>query len=428
MFDFWLLAYVILSSLTVLGAMLWVGQAWEHRRYAKSCMRALDQRQATGRALVLTPCKGFDLGLENNLRCLFEQDYRDYEITFVVESGDDPACPVIRRVMAEYPRAAAQLVVAGRATESGQKVHNLRAATALLSPSIRYLLFVDSDARPRPEWLRAAIARLDQDDAGAVTGYRWFVPARPTLANHVLYSVNCGVMSLLGRKSHYLVWGGSWAIRRDKFEQSCLREAWKGTLSDDLVAGRVLRRGRQSVCFEPACVVASPLQCSLGQMFSFIRRQYMVVRYYAPFWWLGTVLISTGKNIAWLATLVLLGCGACSGTPPLGIPLGFAIALYLLGVGHRWLVQDLLRSYFPERRHALLAAQRFDIWAGSLAGLLNCLGLLSSIFGRHIRWRGIRYRLSLGGQIRSVHHEAHAGSAPHAAARRAANDRFQRAA
>ena len=37
---------------------------------------------------------------------------------------------VIRRVMAEHPAAAARLLVAGRATESGQKVHNLRAATA----------------------------------------------------------------------------------------------------------------------------------------------------------------------------------------------------------------------------------------------------------------------------------------------------------
>ena len=69
------------------------------------------------------------------------------------------------------------LVVAGRAAASGQKVHNLLAATADLAAEIRALVFVDSDARPRRQWLRLAMARLAEPGVAAATGYRWFVPS-----------------------------------------------------------------------------------------------------------------------------------------------------------------------------------------------------------------------------------------------------------
>ncbi len=193
-----------------------------------------------------------------------EQDYDDYEVTFIVESSDDPAYGAIRRMMAKHPWVPARVVIAGKATEGGQKVHNLRVAMEHIPPRVKYLAFVDSDARPRPEWLRMLVTRLAEPGWGAVTGYRWFTPQRATVANALVYSMNCDVLSLLTRSSHYLIWGGSWAIRREVFDEIGLRDAWQGTLSDDLVASRLLRRSKLAVRFEPACVVASPLDESLG--------------------------------------------------------------------------------------------------------------------------------------------------------------------
>ena len=77
-----------------------------------------------------------------------------------------------------------RLILAGAAQESGQKVHNLRVATESLPPEITYLAFFDADARPTACWLRVLLARLDRGEVGATTGYRWFVPLRPSLANH----------------------------------------------------------------------------------------------------------------------------------------------------------------------------------------------------------------------------------------------------
>jgi cellulose synthase/poly-beta-1,6-N-acetylglucosamine synthase-like glycosyltransferase len=396
----WLIAYLVLLGLAVAQSVLLVLQTWEHRRYARSCMRRLDRHRPTGRAAVFAPCKGWDIDLEENLRALLRQDYHDYEVTFLVESVDDPAVEVIRRAMADHRRVAARLVIAGQATACGQKVHNLRSGTAGLSPQIEYLAFLDSDARPRPEWLRLLIARLCEANTGAVTGYRWFVPVRDSLANHLLYSMNCDIMSLLGRSSHYLVWGGSWGIRRAVFESIDLRSRWAGTLSDDLAAARQLRRARLRVRFEPGCVVASPLDYSLSEMFCFVRRQYLMARFYVVDWWAFALAASTVTSLAWLGSLAVLGWSLVHGTPPAWIPACGAAVLYLLGVSRGSLRQDLVGTYFPDRQEELRRAGRFDVWASPLARLAHWLGILGSLLGQHMTWRGISYRVLPGGQAR----------------------------
>jgi len=402
----WLLAYLILAAWAMVQSLLLALQMWENRRYAQSGMRRLHHHRPTGRAVVIAPCKGIDVGAAENLRALFRQDYDDYEVTFVVESAADPVCAAIRRVMAEHPERVSRLVVAGLAVGSGQKNHNLRAATARLSPEIEYLAFVDSDAQPRPQWLRLLIARLDRPGTGATTGYRWFIPAQRSLPNCLLYSINCGAMMLLGRRSYYLIWGGSWAIRRELFDSLATRQTWKGSLSDDLLMSNVLRRAGLPTRFEPAAVVASPVQQTWREMFAFLRRQYIFGRDQMPHLWIVGIVGSSLANLAWLASLAAIGAALLWRSPWLWIPLGASAALYLISAYRGALRQSLVRSYFPEQYSALRAPRQFDIWAGPLAGLVNGLALLGSMFGRRIRWRGIEYHLTRDGRIRLVRHEA----------------------
>ena len=105
--SLFLVAYLVLAILVIGQSALTALQTWEHCRYARSCQKALERFRHQGRALVVVPCKGLDVGLEENLRAVMRQDYGDYEVTFVVESDDDPACTAIRRVMAEYPEVNA---------------------------------------------------------------------------------------------------------------------------------------------------------------------------------------------------------------------------------------------------------------------------------------------------------------------------------
>ena len=399
---YWLTAYLVVAGLVIIWALLLALQTWEHCRYVRSCMRGLDRHQPTGRVALFAPCKGLDLDLEANLRALLRQDYDNYEVTFIVENTDDPAYPTIRRAMAEHPWVPARVIVAGRATDSGQKVHNLLVATQHVSRRVKYLAFVDSDARPRPQWLRMLVSRLDQPGLGAVTGYRWFTPSRPTVANALVYSMNCDVVSLLTRSSHYLIWGGSWAIRREVFDSIGLRDAWKGTLSDDLVASRLMRQSGLEVRFEPACVVASPLEETLGEALSFIRRQYLVARLYTFDWWLFSMVAATFTNLIWIGNLGVLIWSLLTGSPSPWIPIAVSSVLYAVTVYRGALRQELVKTYFPHWEDASRRIRRFDVWANPLVELAHWIGVASAAVGRHVCWRGIRYHVLPGGQLQKI--------------------------
>jgi ceramide glucosyltransferase len=390
--------YLALAALAGLQAVLVALQSWEHRRFARSRMRHLDAHRPQGRAMVFCPCKGVDLGLENNLRAILRQDYDDYEVVFVVESDQDPAYALVAKVMAEHPDVQTRVVVAGPAQGCGQKVHNLRTATANLPRDVEFVAFVDSDARPRPEWLRSLL-RLDRPGVGASTGYRWFVPLRPTLANYLLYSINCGIALLFGPSRYHLIWGGSWAMRRELFEQLGVREAWQGTLSDDLVVSGLLARARLGAVYHPPCMVASPLDYPGHSMLSFLRRQYLVARFYSPNYWLLALVTSTMTNCLLLASLGMLIYGLRADHSLAWTAGGVLAMLYGIGVFRGWLRQDLARLFFPHLQPVLQGPQRFDMWAGPLANFVHWIGILGSLIGRDMVWRGIRYRLQRGGQI-----------------------------
>src|SRR4026209_2744585 len=82
---------------------------------------------------IIAPGRGLEPGLIDNLRPLVAQDYPRYEVLFVFDALDDHAIKIIdelRRTAA----VPARTVIAGPATDSGQKVHNLRIAVTEIDP------------------------------------------------------------------------------------------------------------------------------------------------------------------------------------------------------------------------------------------------------------------------------------------------------
>lgn len=401
----WQLAIAMVVGLAILQAALVALQTWEHRRYARRRLSQLPHCRPRGRALVIVPCRGSEHHLADNLRMILQQDYDDYQVRFVVESESDPAAGVIRQLMAEHLDVPSRLVVAGAAEACGQKVHNLLAATAKLPQSIEYLAFADSDARPARHWLRALLGRLGRPQVGAVTGYRWFVPVRPSLAAHVLYSINCGMAVMLAAKVHHFVWGGTWALRRDRFDSLGLRRAWQGALSDDLVAARVLGRSGLKVAFEPACMVASPLEMNATEVFAFVRRQYLIARNYVPGWWAFALAAVGFSGLAMLAGVVAVAVAWCTAASSAAWMTAALAALYGIHLYRGRLRKELALRYFPLDYGPLVRAARFDVWAAPLVGALHWLILLTSAAGHEVRWRGIHYRLQ-GAHWRPVRRRA----------------------
>ncbi len=419
--DAWLWVYLAMAGLAIAQAVLVTMQMWEHRRFARNRLREISTYSFRGPALLVIPCRGADEALEENLDALVRQDYADFRVRFVVDRPDDPACEAIRRVIARHPEVACELLVAGEADESGQKVHNLRAATAEIPPGIRYLAFIDSDARLRPHWLRTIVARLDNAGMAATTGYRWFLPSRPSAANLILHSINANYSLMFGPKTPSFVWGGSWAIRRDLFESLEMREQWRGTLSDDLVATRVVRRAGLRAAFEPACMVLSPLDVGWTGMLSFLRRQYIIARYYTPLWWAFAVAVVLAGSLFLWGSLAWSLWGLATGWSAWWVPASTVAVLYFMSVGRGFLRAEISKRYFPDRAAVLHPARIFDTWATPLIGAVHAAVLVSSTVGRHITWRGIRYRIFRGGRIELIRRQdldagrtqPHGGPGPH---------------
>lgn len=374
-------------------------QTFENRRFARS--RAVHPLSIVPNepAAVIVPCKGLDLRLAENLRRLFHFDYWPYQLLLVVESEDDPAAALIDRLIAENPQTPARRIVAGVATSCGQKVHNLRAAVSSLGPNVAVIAFVDSDAQPRADWLRRLARGLMKPEVGAVTGYRWFVPQRATLPNLLLSSINAAVAALFGPGGHNFVWGGSWAIRRETFERVGLADAWRGTLSDDFVASRVVKSHGLQIRFESGCLAASPLDVDWAQMAEFLRRQYLIGRCYVASWWQLGFLGAALLQIVFWGGLAALSIGLMAGAWWTPLTASCVSALYLLGVGRAWLRQRMARDLLGDRSPEMRAAALFDIVCAPLAGLVSLASLFASLWGRSVTWRGVRYRMFHGGRI-----------------------------
>jgi ceramide glucosyltransferase len=385
---------------------------WECRRYARKrlSMPIFRIPDHLRRVTLFAPCKGRDLDLERNLQALFCQDYDNYEVVFIVEQAQDEAVPVIRRVAARYTHITSHLVVAGLAAKTGQKVHNLQVATGLHGRESDVLAFVDSDAQPRAEWLRMLVARLAESTSsvGAVTGYRWFMPERDTMSNLFLYVANRSAAGALGGHRLNLVWGGSWAIQRKVFDECSIREAWEGTLSDDLMVTRVLRRHGLHAVYAPKCLAASPIDMNWGQAVEFLRRQYFMGRHYAAgHWWLALLVTLSTQLALWTS----LACGLWLSTfRPSGwawLAWWTAATAYGLTVYRGWMREDVAARRFaglPRPSRSAGWARLVSLFCGPFFGPLICLCQLGSSFSRCVTWRGVRYWMGAEGRIGRVEH------------------------
>ena len=411
------ISFLSVSFLTVaaIGLLAWgvhlllTLQTWESRRYARS--RTGEAAPTTNQSVTLiVPCKGKELDGEKHLSALLDQDHPCFDVLFVVESQEDPAVQAIQAARARFPQVRSQLVVAGRCDDSGQKVHNLLVATERIGDPSAILAFADADACPDRKWLRHLVGRLRQPRVGAVTGYRWFIPKHNRLPNLVLYSMNSALAGLLGPGKLGVVWGGAWAIRRDVFDEIDLRTAWRGTLSDDLVANRAIREAGLEVRFEPNCMVTTPIDFNWAQAAEFGLRQCRIARLYLTEWWGAALVTAVVCQIALWAQLMLALSPQASPAVRATLAISVTGMVGLLMLRAKWR-QDMVELY-TQNHEPLKVARRFDRVASPLVSLVSAGLLACSIFGKRIRWRGISYLVSPSGRSQLIGRRCNLDSSP----------------
>ena len=145
------------------------------------------------RTLLTVPCKGIDKEFEKNIKSFYEQDYDNYYLHFVVESGNDAAygrlCELKEKFGTLTKAFEVRILVSGISSSCSQKLHNMLCSCNSAKADVEAMAFADSDACLRPEWLRHIVYPLRKDKNGAITGYRWFVPLRNNFASLLLSEI-----------------------------------------------------------------------------------------------------------------------------------------------------------------------------------------------------------------------------------------------
>ncbi len=339
---------------------------------------------------VIVPCRGLDQDLRENLAALLQQDFPEHEIIFVVDDKADEVVKVIEEI-SRQDAMTAKLVTAGKATDSSQKVHNLRQAVLEVSEKSEVFVFVDSDARPGKKWLKNLVAPLQDETIGCATGYRWFVSKKNNFASQLRSVWNASIASALGANvKRNFCWGGSTAIRRDVFERLNLREKWRGTLSDDFTVTRAMNAANLPIRFVPQCLTATVEDCNARELLEFTTRQMKITRIYAAHLWkaslIGSFLFTT---IFWTGIAILFFVSDFH----FWLTLAFLFVIFALGFVKAWLrlkaVRLALYDYEKEVNGQVLS--HLTLWTVSpLIYFYNCVGAL---FSRKIIWRGVEYNL-----------------------------------
>jgi hypothetical protein len=408
--DAFFLTCLILTGIGLTQAGLMLVHAWEHRRFHRRRQDSPLTVNPNLRVALIAPCKGLDPDFRSNLVALFRQRHPNYELCFVVEGDGDPALRVIRELCETHPQIPCRVITAGLARDCGQKVHNLIcAANAVLdgSPLPHILAFVDSDACPHPDWLGRLVGRISCGKHAVATGYRLYVPARETWANRLLSAINNTVIAAMGPHGFNLVWGGAWAIRRETFTALGLPEAWRGTLSDDLVVSRIVHTERLRVGYEPHCLVKSTADFDGWKLCEFLRRQFVVARVYAPQWWQFAFWTGLVTIVCLWGLVGMTACGLAMGDLRTALTAAAGAALIWALGGFRFhLAAIAVRPFVDVTDAKYDSVARLNFWSWPVVALAYWMGTAAAAWGRTIVWRGIRYRLDSPRHTSILNHPA----------------------
>ena len=353
-------------------------------------------------ASVIMPCKGVDEKLNHTVDLLSRQHYGDYEVVFAFESDTDPAYVAVKTWTASWTKPY-KMVVAGLASECSQKIHNLLAALRVIGADREVLVFVDSDAEPAVDWLGHIVAPLQDDHVGASTGYRWYV-ASGGVAAGVRCAWNAATTVTLHNDRMNFCWGGSTAMRRERFESLEIARHWRRALSDDLQVTRQVRRAGLRICFVPQAFVTSSDATTLAGFKAFAHRQVVISRICVPEIWRWGLLYCTNFMLGTTGVVLLSVAGMLgllSNDKAMWLALcGWATIVVLV------VIRAVLRQVSLRRILGSRLTWRDFCWdvfgTMSVAGPMHSFLIFSSIFTRRFLWRDVEYEMISPDETRIV--------------------------
>ncbi len=336
---------------------------------------------------LLKPLCGDEPGLEESLLTFCRQAYPGpLQIIFGVQSPDDAAIAVVRRLIAAFPAIDMSLVVDAEVHGPNGKVSNL----ANMASGARHGLIAvsDSDACAEPECLRRATPSFADPAVGAVTCPYAGVPAPG--------SGRIGRLGALQIDAWYLpaaivaarlapvdsCYGPLTIVRREVLDRAGGFRALASLLADDHALGQI------SVAQGFKVVMAEVVVGCLVQDRSLVELLRHELR------WARTTRATT--PLAYAASLVTWCWPAVAG---LILPLDGIRGLAALAclVALRMVLAGVVQSRLPPRFRLALAV--FAPWTLAWREALCFAVWLQGFLGARVSWRGRMFRVVAGGQL-----------------------------
>ena len=383
--------WLVLTFLALLGLIPNAASLVQGFRLRGHVHRAM--RMAFGaylpRIVLILPVRSLDEGFDANVRSILSQSYPHFRMIAVADEIGDPALARIREISREFPRIPVTFIVSQPSSVPG-KVNALRSALAHRNEEDAVVAFADSDIRPHAEWLRQLVQPLADSTVGVATGFRWYVPPRPTFWSLVRAEWNAVSANVLFDPQRSFAWGGSCALRTDVLPQLRLEDRWRNVLSDDLVLTQAVREAGFKIAYVPAALVPTFESADRRTCLEWCFRQMTMATLYLP----------VVRRYAVAAFSVLIGslvfaivCVALAAAwgPTYLVPAGLFAAPLPTSVVKSSLRRNALFSAAP----AVAASWQIPPWRTALATMavpwVMAAGLLRTREPVAVRWRGRTY-------------------------------------
>lgn len=323
---------------------------------------------------ILKPVRGLDREAYENFASFCRQDYSKYEILFGVNDDQDPAIPVVQKIIQDFPTLPIRLLIGSEIRGANSKVNKL----CRLAREAQHDLLVisDSDIRVDPDYLRRAVSPFRDPRVGVVTClYRGL--AEPNLWSE-LEAINltanflAGVVVARQLEGVRFTLGATIAITRERLGEIGGFEAFADFACDDFEIGkRVPARGHRVEL--STCTVRTV--CSTRTAKGFFKqhlRWAVGLRHSRPGGYFGLLFT---QGLIWTLAAVAVSPSVWVAAGYLGAYLSLRVAMaWTVGV---WGLQDELLK----RR----------LWLLPLSDALGSLIWLLSFGCNRITWRGSEY-------------------------------------
>jgi len=380
---------------------------------------------------LLKPLKGCEEHTASCLRSWFTQDYAgELQILFGVGSAEDPACDVVKKLLAEFPEHDAKLVFCLEQPGPNEKVSKL----AQLEPLAKHELVVisDADVRVPPDLLANLVAPLN-DETGGDAFHRVpnFIPRAgdavervPTKRNGATGLVNCFyqlanpttlamrweaiavnadfwsqvLQSASFRKLDFAL-GAAIATRRKHLAEIGGFKALVDYLADDYQLGRRLTKRGHRVALCPVVAECWSAPMDWGEVWKHQLRWARTIRVCQPVPYFFSILNNvTIWSLAWVVAGTFAPIIESHTVTPNVVSAVFVLPFAWFGAAACLFIR-VIAALDLQSRLTLSVAHWNYCWLVPVKDLLQFVLWAGAFLGNRIEWRGQRYRLRRDGTL-----------------------------